>query len=275
MLDSFKKLFLRKDKLQVGGVDDLYIDTEIKNCIPLLDELPDDELIRLNTLLPWSAFIVDEKGRKFGEAHSKTKRNSPQIIPDYRSKLLEERVGLKGKTVLEVGCFEGIHTIGLAQKGAMVTAFDSRIENVIKTMVRCGAFNINANICYWNVENPKPDYIKQYDIIHHVGVLYHLLKPIEHLEEICACAKQTLLLDTHVSSKQDMVSAQYRGFKYRYSNYKEFGRESPFAGMEDTAKWIHPEDLLSYLKEIGFAEVDLVEERDERNGQRVLIIANR
>lgn len=275
ILNPFKKLFSTKNKGQETSADALYIESDTKNFIPLLSELPDEELVRLNELLPWSAFVVDEKGRKFGEAHSNIKRNAPQIIPDYRSELLEQRVGLKGKTVLEAGCFEGIHTIGLAQKGAVVTAFDSRIENVIKTMVRCGAFNINANVCYWNVEHLKPEYIEQYDIIHHVGVLYHLLNPIEHLEEICACAKQTLLLDTHVSSRQETLTAEYKGFKYRYCDYKEFGRESPFAGMKDFAKWLHPDDLLTYLGRLGFRDVDLVEERDERNGDRVLIIANR
>ena len=275
ILNPFKKLFSTKNKVQETGADALYIESDTQNFIPRLSELPDEELVRLNELLPWSAFVVDDKGRKFGEAHSDIKRNAPQIIPDYRSELLEQRVGLKGKTVLEAGCFEGIHTIGLAQKGAVVTAFDSRIENVIKTMVRCGMFNVKADVCYWNVENPKPNYIEQYDILHHVGVLYHLLNPIEHLEEICACTKQTLLLDTHVSSRQDVLTAEYKGFKYRYFNYKEFGRESPFAGMEGSAKWIHPEDLLAYIERLGFSEVDLVEERDERNGERILIIANR
>lgn len=177
--------------------------------------------------------------------------------------------------MLEVGCFEGIHTIGLAQKGAIVTAFDSRVENIAKTMVRCGTFNINANICYWNLEAKKPQYINEYDIVHHVGVLYHLLNPIEHLEEIFQCTKKTLLLDTHVASTEKLINSNYNGFEYRYCEHVEGGRENPFSGMEEKAKWIVQDDLLSYLKHLGFSEVELIESRAERNGARVLILANR
>ena len=245
------------------------------NIIPLLENLPDEELARLNEILPWAAFLEDEKGRKFGHAHSKTKRNLAQIIPDSRIKLLDERLGLQGKTVLEAGCFEGFHTIGLMQKGAIVTAFDSRIENIVKTMVRCCAFNLQANVCYWNLEDKKPSNIRTYDIVHHIGVLYHLLHPIEHLEEICLCAKQTLFLDTHVASAEKLNTINHKGFAYRYSYFTEGGRESPFAGMESKAKWIHPDDLISYIKTLGFNDVELIDKRAERNGDRVLIIANR
>jgi tRNA (mo5U34)-methyltransferase len=37
---------------------------------------------------------------------------------------------LSNKDVLEIGCFEGIHTIGLCNYSRRVYAVDSRIENV-------------------------------------------------------------------------------------------------------------------------------------------------
>jgi len=111
--------------------------------------------------------------------------------------------------------------------------------------------------------------------VHHVGVLYHLLNPLEHLEEICLCAKQTLLLDTHVASTEALLTKEYNGFKYRYYKYTEGGRADPFSGMESYAKWIHVDDLIAYIKMLGFSDVELVEQRAERNGARVLIFANR
>jgi len=135
------KIFFFNKKTEETAIENIYepVDTEHRLDIPLLSELPDEELAHLNQLLPWAAFLVDKKGRRFGQAHSNKKRNSVQVIPDYRTELLEEKISLNGKTVLEAGCFEGIHTISLAQKGAVVTAFDSRIENIVKTMVRCSA----------------------------------------------------------------------------------------------------------------------------------------
>ena len=45
--------------------------------------------------------------------------------------------------------------------------------------------------------------------------------------------------------------------------------------MYGHAKWIVLEDLVSLLKRLGFHNVDVAEQRDERNGPRVLIYANR
>ncbi len=274
LFSVISNVFTTKSSIN-DGIEISEADTRCSLDIPLLSTLPNDELDRLNNLLPWAAYVVDEKGRAFGKAHSKNKRNTPQKIPDYRANILDEKVGLHGKTVLEVGCFEGIHTVGLAKKGALVTAFDSRIENIVKTMVRCSAFNVRANVCYWNLENEKPDYIQEYDIVHHIGVLYHLLNPIQHLKEISACAKSTLLLDTHVALEEELDTDTFKGFEYRYYNFIEGGRESPFAGMKESAKWIYLEDLIKYLKELGFSDVDILEQREERNGHRVLICASK
>lgn len=276
VLSYIRRIFLGKKNEAIDqDTSNLYMVDKTGINVPLLSELPDEELLILNNLLPWASFLTDEKGRKFGKAYSEAKRNTIQEIPDYRTSLLDNRFGLAGKTVLEAGCFEGLHTVSLVQKGAIVTAFDSRIENIVKTMVRCGAFNANANVCYWNLEEKKPSYIKQYDIVHHVGVLYHLRDPIQHLEEICDCVKQTLLLDTHVALDEVMSSDTYKGFSYRYWKYEECGRAIPFAGMEEYARWVFMDDLIAYIKSLGFRNVETIEQRAERNGTRILVIADR
>jgi hypothetical protein len=105
-----------------------------------VEALGADDLRRLNEMLPWMCFTADTQGRRFGNAAWKGKREAPQTVPDRRIVKMDEAFGLKGKTVLEVGCFEGVHTIALARLGAEVTAIDSRIENVVKTLVRCNLF---------------------------------------------------------------------------------------------------------------------------------------
>ena len=69
------------------------------------------DLERLNALAPWSAFTLDAHGRRVGCAHSGKKRATPQAIPDPRIVELDRRYGLRGRSVLEIGCFEGIHTV--------------------------------------------------------------------------------------------------------------------------------------------------------------------
>jgi len=103
--------------------------------IPRIDSLSDADLERLNESLGWAAFVEDSRGRRFGRS---SRRDTPQKIPDGRIRLLEARFDLKQMKVLELGCFEGIHTVALAERAAGVVAVDARIENVLKTMVRCG-----------------------------------------------------------------------------------------------------------------------------------------
>lgn len=207
----------------------------------------------------------------FGKPYSYEKRNLPQKIPDRRISDLHARVDLQGKTILEAGCFEGIHTVGLAQLGGLVSAFDGRIENVVKTMVRCGFLDVQAKIFYWNLEESAPEHVaSSYEVLHHVGVLYHLADPIGHLDFLLDRVTDVVWLDTHVARGGDLQHATHDNFNYRYENFSESGREPPFAGLTEMAKWIHAEDLEGFLVYKGF-EVEILEKRDERNGPRVLM----
>ncbi len=243
-----------------------------------IDALPDSELDRLNGLLPWAAFTVDGRGRRFGNAYSSTKRTVPQEIPDKRIVELDQRVGLAGCRVLEVGCFEGIHTAALCSLGADVTAIDSRIENVVKTVVRCALLGYHPSVLRLDLEEPLPSHVDlACDVLHHVGVLYHLTDPVGHLVSISALTQVGLMLDTHVAPEDDGGSERYssHGEEYRYHRFSEAGRKAPFAGMQDHAKWLHEADIVDLLRSCGFADVDVAERRSERNGPRVLIYAQR
>lgn len=249
---------------------------EARLSIAALEALPNDELQRLNKLLPWAAYVVDGKGRKFGNAYSSTKRSLVQEVPDRRIVELNKRYGLKNKAVLEVGCFEGIHTIALANHGANVVAVDGRIENVLKTIVRCHFFDVHAKVQWWDLELNKPANVEsKCDVLHHVGVLYHLADPIAHLDKILDDVGSTVMLDTHVARPDNNSHADYNGFRYSYTTYGEHGREAPFAGLTKSARWINSTDLLSFIRTKGFSHAEIAEHRDERNGPRVLIFAHR
>ncbi|MGH8605587.1 MAG: hypothetical protein ACREXR_23185 [Gammaproteobacteria bacterium] len=101
----------------------------------LVENLRDDDLRYLNNLLPWKCFTVDSKGRRFGNRAWPGKRETPQQVPDPRITAFHERYDLRGKRILELGSFEGVHTSALCLYGGRVTAIDSRIENVVKTIV--------------------------------------------------------------------------------------------------------------------------------------------
>jgi tRNA (mo5U34)-methyltransferase len=88
--------------------------------------------------------------------------------------------------------------------------------------------------------------------------------------------REAVLLDTHVASAVATLDSYVSGTDhFRYQQYKEGGRDVPFAGMAEHAKWLCEEDLLRLLYEAGFQHIDVAERRQERNGPRVLIFAGR
>jgi Methyltransferase domain len=245
--------------------------------IKFVNALTDTDLIELNSILNWNCFVVDSHGRRFGNAAWTGKRDTPEIIPDRRVSLLNERFGLSDKHVLEFGCFEGIHTVALSEYARRVTAIDVRIENVVKTIVRCALYGHHPTVFKCNVEE-RPlnlDWLRA-DVAFHVGVLYHLKDPVEHIFDLAEFVSNGLLLDTHYSP-DDKATEQYEshGRIVRYKKYVEGGYSDPFSGIYDHSKWLRVDDIRMLLRDVGFSKIDVVETRQERNGPRVLLIARR
>jgi tRNA (mo5U34)-methyltransferase len=190
---------------------------------------------------------------------------------------MNERLHLADKHVLEVGCFEGIHTVGLLMFAQKVTAVDSRIENVVKTIVRCAMFGYSPVVFTHDVEDESADTkLPEVDVVHHVGVLYHLRDPVNHLIELGRRCRVGIMLDTHYCLDEETTDEyEVSGKAYRYKKYSESGYQDMFSGMYDHAKWLSLADIRTVLTGAGFNKVDIVEERQERNGPRTLLFAER
>jgi tRNA (mo5U34)-methyltransferase len=179
--------------------------------------------------------------------------------------------------VLEIGCFEGVHTIGLAARAGRVIAIDSRIENVVKTIVRTWSFGHHVTAFQCDVEKAS-DFamVPEVDVVHHVGVLYHLVDPVAHLAALLQKTKRMLMLDTHIAADGQATESYVSGGKsYPYWRYREGGRADAFSGMYDHAKWLPLATLQEVLRAGGFADIEVAEMRQERNGLRALLFAQR
>jgi len=245
--------------------------------IPGVDGLDDRALTQLNALLPWNCFVVDAHGRRFGNVAWSTKRTEPQVIPDPRILEFHRRFGLAGKSVVEIGCFEGIHTIALCRLAARVTAIDSRIDNVAKTSLRCTLFGHAPTVRVCDIERvPADAETLRADLCHHVGVLYHLRDPVAHLLDLGRWVGEGIMLDTHFA-EPDEATERYcvGGAEWAYKRYGEYGEKDPFSGMYDHAKWLTLDGLRQVLASAGFAQVEVIEQRAERNGARALLYARR
>lgn len=250
---------------------------EHRHEIPFIDPLSDEDLTELNSLLRWNAFTVDRHGRRFGGVAWEGKRDRPQAIPDRRIVLMDERFKLADKHVLEFGCFEGIHTIGLSKFAARVTAVDGRIENVVKTIVRTSLYGCYPTVFKYDVEAmPVSTDLLRADLLHHVGLLYHLADPVRHLLEIGRYIGLGMMLDTHYASDDEArLSYEVGGREYRYKLYGELGYKDVFSGLSAHSKWLRLDTIVGLLHETGFPQVEVVETRQERNGPRVLLFARR
>jgi SAM-dependent methyltransferase len=247
------------------------------NEIKFVDRLSDDDLAELNELLDWKSFVADRHGRRFGNVAWAGKREEPQLVPDPRIELLHEQLDLADKHVLEIGCFEGNHTVGLARYAKRVTAVDGRIANVVKTIVRCAMFGVHPTVFKCDVEaRPLDVDMLQADVVHHVGVLYHLRDPVRHLRDLGTIARYGVLLDTTYAHDHEATeSYSVDGTDYRYKRYREFGLADPFSGMHDHSKWMRLDDILALLTEAGLSDFKIVRSKTERYGPRATIIAAR
>jgi tRNA (mo5U34)-methyltransferase len=185
--------------------------------------------------------------------------------------------GLAGKQVLEIGCFEGVHTVGLCTFGARVLAVDARVENVVKTIVRTAMFGFHPEVAVCDVEKAEDlARLPSVDFVHHVGVLYHLVDPVAHLRRLAGQVRRGMMIDSHVATAE-MAKNSYEsgGTSYRYYRHREGGASEVFSGMYDHAKWLLLDDLVAVLRAAGFTKVDVIEVRPERNGPRVRLHASR
>ena len=241
--------------------------------------MTDAELQALNSLLPWAALTVDTSGRPVGQAFSPGKRSRAHVLLDKRQVAFDQEFPLSGRHVVEIGCFEGVQTLGLLLLGARVTAVDGRVENVLKTLARVWAYGRSCDVRLWDVETPpRADMPDSWAVLHHVGVLYHLAQPVEHLDMVLPRTSGAVLMDTHVADDETIANHSYEvdGRTYRYRRKPEpYAAVSPFAGIKDHAKYLLLEDLTDIFRRHGFGDVRLVNDRAERNGRRVLVWAFR
>lgn len=233
------------------------------------------ELAEINQLLPWYAGASLPYGRILGRLDARPgKRTEPGKIPDKRIVRLNEEIPLRGLSVLEVGCFEGIHTIGLRMYCDDVTAIDVRSVNVFKTLARLACHGTWAKVFQKDVENMDTK-DGQFDLVFHCGVLYHLLNPADHILALGPVTKH-IFLDTHIARNEPRIEERRVGDTAYFGAYHdEGGWADPFSGRDPSALWLTKESLLDLLSRAGFVTQNIWEVREERNGPRISLVASK
>jgi SAM-dependent methyltransferase len=231
--------------------------------------------------------FTDQQLAEFQAAHDwKTARPLPDgrvlgggkagLPNDRRVDLVRQRLG-EGLRVLEIGACEGQHSVLLAQFCREVVALEVRPRNVVGALIRQFLWGVrNVHNVVLDARSLDPA-LGEFDLIFHVGVLYHLSNPVEHLHAIAPFGK-ALLLDTHYATddaQRKASSIAFGGRTWPTRVFHEAGWQDAFSGVEGTSQWLFKQDLLQLVRDIGFPQIEILRDEVERNGPRIGLLARR
>jgi tRNA (mo5U34)-methyltransferase len=161
-----------------------------------------------------------------------------------------ELPSLAGKSVLDIGAWDGYFSFAAEQLGASrVVALDSVIwHNVSKAPFEIARKALGSNVEDVELEviDISPEAVGQFDVVLFLGVLYHMRDPMLALEAVCSVTKELLVVETlsDMSFAGRPAAAFYPG--------------SSFEG--DHSNWWGPNAAatVGMLREFGFATVEIV-----------------
>lgn len=162
------------------------------------------------------------------------------------------------RTILELSCFEGAHTLQLAAPPTTerVLGLDGRAENVARAALVAevlGRGNIDVQVA--DLESADLTPFGRFDAVFCAGLLYHLAEPW-HLVAQIATVSDRLFLDTHhCAATTDVV--EVNGYHGQW--YREGGRADPLSGLREQSFWPTLASLLRMLTDHGWAVRHVVE----------------
>src|SRR5882672_10265444 len=175
---------------------------------------------------------------------------------------------LSGKTLLDVGCNAGFYAFETKRRGAKrVLGVDGQRQHVRQGLFVRQALGLDVEFRRLNVYELSPRTVGQFDITLALGLLYHLKHPILALENLYRVTKELLVIETAIMPPKQTP----KSFTYSFGATKTVLHplayvENPADAKEQVFNWFLPsvEALTALLRNTGFAEVELVEVKDDR-----------
>jgi tRNA (mo5U34)-methyltransferase len=133
---------------------------------------------------------------------------TPGLEPDTARKLdwVKLPADLRGKTVLDVGTWDGFFAFEAERRGAeRVVATDHHAWNSPgwgDAGFRCAHRAFGSRVETQNVDvlDHTPERLGTFDVVLFLGVLYHMRHPLLALERMAAMTRELLVVETHVES---------------------------------------------------------------------------
>ncbi|HEV2361866.1 MAG TPA: class I SAM-dependent methyltransferase [Acidimicrobiales bacterium] len=174
---------------------------------------------------------------------------------------------LSGIRVLDLGSLEGGFAIELALHGAEVVGIEGREGNTRRAQFAATSLGLDG-LCQFEQDDVRSLSVERhgkFDIVLSLGILYHLdaESVFRQLESMYACTKRALILDTHVSLR-DNFGHEYGGHVYRGHLFTEHGSTDSseliasreWASLDNRQSfWPTRASLYDALTAIGFTSV--------------------
>jgi tRNA (mo5U34)-methyltransferase len=109
---------------------------------------------------------------------------------------------LTGKTVIDIGAWDGYYGFECERRGAVVTAADKHIWAEGRTGKQ--GFDFAKGALGSNVEDIVIDVLdldkleRQFDVALFLGVLYHMRHPLLSLEKLASVTRDLAIIETHI-----------------------------------------------------------------------------
>ena len=171
-----------------------------------------------------------------------------------RLPILRLPASLAGRTVLDVGAWDGFFSFEAERRGATrVVAADEFAWSGRSWGSKAG-FELARRTLGSRVEDVEVDVMElspervggRFDLVLFLGVLYHLRHPLLALERLASVTAGTLVLETHV----DMLATRRPTMAFYPGHELE---------LDPTNWWgPNPEAIAAMLRDVGFPRVEIV-----------------
>lgn len=163
---------------------------------------------------------------------------------------------LAGRSVLDIGCWDGFYSFEAERRGGRVTSVDCwRPENFFKAKA---ALHSQAEFHELSVYDVTKARLGAFDIVFFLGVLYHLRHPLLALERVCEVTRDFAIVESHVVDKLHAAPDALMNPVMEFYEFDELG------GQYDNWWGPNAECMARMLRSAGFARVELLRQEATR-----------
>lgn len=220
--------------------------------------------------------IIDIFGGSWKSVLPGGESGTKHMFEDRRMDWLAEKIagGMQGKSVLELGPFEGYHTYQLDKLGAReIVSVEGNSINFLKCLCIKEMYGLKASFALGDIQSFLDQCNRSYDVVCASGVLYHSQDPIRFIEHATRVTDHLYIWTHYYSPRvQDLTNGQEKHFiatqnrsvqvgsreiifharSYLMSNYLDKLPLYWEGGQEDIAYWLSKDDLLWLIGYFGF-----------------------